>query len=111
MAMTEDRAHTLVISGDAGVKVAAEVASSLATAIDQFDRIAVDTQTVSTADVTTIQTLLSARATARARGKDLSLLAPLGEALSPVLAQAGFLSPEQEHVGFWSPLKDKPAGH
>jgi ABC-type transporter Mla MlaB component len=111
MAMTGQSMHTLVLTGDAGIKSAQDVAGALLKAIDAHAIIAVDTQTVSTADITTVQTLLSARATAHARNKSLTMLAPLGGPLQAALAQAGFLSPEQEHAGFWAPIKDQPAGH
>ncbi|MBJ3786915.1 STAS domain-containing protein [Devosia sediminis] len=109
--MTEERTYTLVLSGDAGIKSAKEVAGALTEAIDKHARIEVDTQTLSGADVTTVQTLLSARASAHARAKHLTLLAPLGGPLQAVLDAAGFLSSDQEHVGFWSALSDQPAGH
>ena len=111
MAMTEERTHTLVLTGDAGIKSARDVADSLLKAIENHPRIEVDTQTVSDADLTTVQTLLAARAAAHARQKALTLLAPLGRPLQSVLEQAGFLSPGQEHAGFWAPHSDQPAGH
>ena len=109
--MTGERTHTLVLSGDAGIKSAHEVALSLREAIDGHARIAVDTQTLSVADVTTVQTLLSARASARTLNKQLTLLAPLGAPLQAVLEQAGFLTPGQEQSSFWSTISDQPAGH
>lgn len=57
MAMTEERTHMLVLTGDAGIKSARDVADSLLKAIETHARIEVDTQTVSDADVTTVQTL------------------------------------------------------
>jgi ABC-type transporter Mla MlaB component len=111
MAMTEERTHMLALTGDAGIKSAHEVAFSLREAIEQHARIEVDTQTLSVADVTTVQTLISAHVAARALNKQLTLLAPLAEPLQAVLEQAGFLSPEQEHLSFWSPHSDQPAGH
>jgi ABC-type transporter Mla MlaB component len=109
--MAEERTHTLVLSGDAGIKSAHEVAGSLREALEGHARIEVDTQTLSAADVTTVQTLLSARASASALNKQLTLLAPLGGPLQAVLEQAGFLTPGQEHAAFWSTLPDQPAGH
>jgi len=111
MPMTEDRIHTLVLSGDTGIKSAQNVADALLEAIEAHSSILIDTQTVSAADVTTVQTLLSARKMASARQKDLAMLAPLGGPLRDVLTQAGFLSPGQEHRDFWSALPDQPAGH
>ena len=111
MAMTEERTHTLVLTGDAGIKSASDVAASLLKAIEGHARIEVDTQTLSAADVTTIQTLLSARASALARQKQLTLLAPLGGALQAVLEATGFLTSGQEHASFWTPATHQPAGH
>lgn len=111
MAMTEERRHTLVLTGDAGIKSARDVADSLLKAIESHANIQVDTQTVSAADVTTVQTLLSARASANAGQKHLTLLAPLGAPLQAVLKQAGFLNPGQEHLSFWPIPSDQPAGH
>lgn len=111
MAMTEERTFTLVLSGDAGIKSAKEVAGTLLEAIQAHSSIAVDTQTLSAADITTVQTLLSARASAHARNKQLTLLAPLGAPLQSALAAAGFLVSDQEHVGFWSASSVQPAGH
>ncbi|MCP8884568.1 STAS domain-containing protein [Devosia sp. XJ19-1] len=109
--MTEERSYTLVLTGDAGIKSAQDVAASLLEAIENHARLEVDTQTLSAADLTTVQTLLSARANAHARQRDLTLLAPLGAPLKAVLDQAGFLSPGQEHRSFWTTFADQPAGH
>lgn len=111
MSMTGKRSHTLVLSGDAGIKSAQDVAQSLRDAIESHAQVSVDTQTLGAADITTIQTLLAARAFAAARNKSLTLLAPLGQNLEAVLQQAGFLAPGQEHAGFWSTPSDQPAGH
>lgn len=108
--MTE-QTHMLVLTGDAGIKQATEVADSLRQAIDNHAAIAIDTQTISAADVTTVQTLLAARVHARAKGKALTMLAPLGAPLQAVLDAAGFLTPGQDQTAFWSATTDKPAGH
>lgn len=104
--MTEERPYTLVLSGDAGIKSAQNLAASLAQAIQDHPQVAIDTQTVSEADVTTVQTLLAARRTAESAGRDLTMLAPLGRKLNDVLAQAGFLSPDQDHRAFWCATTD-----
>lgn len=111
MLMTEERIHTLVLTGDAGIKSAQNVAASLLEAVENHKDIAVDTQTVSAADVTTVQTLLSAAAMTAARNGRLTMLAPLGAPLQATLEQTGFLSPDQKHASFWSPDSDQPAGH
>ena len=111
MPMTDERTHMLVLTGDAGIKNATEVAANLRQAIEKHPAVAIDTQALSAADVTTVQTLLAARVNARAQGKGLSLLAPLGGPLRAVLDEAGFLTPGQEQAAFWSNQPDKPAGH
>ena len=111
MPMTEDHTHMLVLTGDAGIKNATEVATNLRQAIENHPDVAIDTQALSAADVTTVQSLLAARVSARALGKQLRLLAPLGGPLQAMLDQAGFLTPGQEHAAFWPDQPDKPAGH
>lgn len=111
MPMTDEPTHMLVLTGDAGIKNATEVAADLRQAIENHPAVAVDTQALSAADVTTVQSLLAGRVSARALGKDLTMLAPLGGPLQAVLNDAGFLTPGQEHAAFWSDQPDKPAGH
>ena len=111
MPMTEDHTHMLVLTGDAGIKNATEVATNLRQAIENHPDVAIDTQALSAADVTTVQSLLAARVSARALGKQLRLLAPLVGPLQAMLDQAGFLTPGQEHAAFWPDQPDKPAGH
>ena len=111
MLMTDERTHMLVLTGDAGIKNATEVAANLRQAIENHPAVAIDTRALSAADVTTVQSLLAARVRARAQGKELRLLAPLGGPLQAVLSEAGFLTPGQEHAAFWSEQPDKPAGH
>jgi ABC-type transporter Mla MlaB component len=108
--MTGTRSHTLVLTGDAGIKSAQNVAASLKEAIAAYPDICVDTQTVSAADITTVQTLLAAQAAAAAESKSFMILAPLGKPLVAVLGQAGFLTEGQEHAGLWSPTFDQPTG-
>lgn len=89
--MTEDRPFTLVIGGDASVKSAQDIAAALKQAIDAHPIVQVDTQTLSAADITTVQTLLAGRTKAEAEGRSLIMLAPLGAPLRQVLEAAGFL--------------------
>lgn len=109
--MPHDDCYTLVLGADAGIKSAQDVAASLAQALSEHDSIGIDTQTLSGADITTIQTLLAARAKAAQQGKSLEMLAPIGAPLIAVLTAAGFLSPGQDHAGFWSGTNEHQAGH
>ncbi len=106
--MTGTRDHTHVLSGDTGIKNAAEVATGLRDALDRHQIVSVDTQTLTSADITTVQSLIAARVSAQAQGKTLTLAAPLGEKLRDVLAGAGLLSPAQTHRDFWAPSSDQP---
>lgn len=98
--MTSARSFTLVLGGDASVKSAQDVATKLGGALDDHSEIAVDTQTLTGADITTVQTLLAARTKANAQGKSLVMLAPLGEPLRRVLDAGGFLT-HAGTAGFW----------
>lgn len=107
MHMTGTRDHTHVLSGDAGIKNAAEVVNRLRQALESHKSISVDTQTLTAADITTVQSLIAARISAEAQGKSLRMDAPVGEPLSTVLREAGFLAPDQPHRDFWAPLSLK----
>lgn len=104
--MAGTRPHTLVLSGDGTIKSAAEIAASLKQALAAHDHIEIDTQALTAADLTTAQSLLSARASAAAAGKTLSLLAPIGPPLRSLLDAAGFLAPAQPHRAFWAASSD-----
>ena len=108
--MTGSQDHTHVLSGDAGIKFAAEIAAGLRQALESHKTISVDSQALTTADLATVQTLLAARASAKARGGalTLTLALPLGEPLRHVLDHAGFLSPAQPDRDFWTPSSDQP---
>ena len=108
MSMTGKPDHTLVLSGDAGIKSAQDVAASLRQALADHERIGIDTQTLTAADLTTVQTLLAARAKAAASGKALALLAPIGEPLQRVLSAAGLLATAD--AAFWAASSDQHTG-
>lgn len=99
--MTGASPFTLVLAGDATVKSAQAVATALRQAIDAHPLVQVDTQTVTSADVTTVQTLLAGLAKARAEGRTLSMLSPLGGPLRQVLQGGGFMG-EGPLAGFWN---------
>ena len=104
--MAGKRSHTLVLSGEAGIKAAAEVASSLKQALASHDHIDIDTRSLASADLTTAQTLLAARNAAAAAGKQLRMLTPLGAPLEQLLAATGLLSAGQPHRDFWAATSD-----
>jgi ABC-type transporter Mla MlaB component len=89
--MTRDSVHVVEISGDAGLRAAQDIAGSLGRALAAYDRVAVATETITGADITTIQLLLAARRQAEASGKSLSLTTTPSGALRAVLIETGCL--------------------
>lgn len=99
--MSTDGSHAVALSGDAGIRNAADVARRLKEALARHGGITIDTAQVTRADVTTVQTLLAARRQALGAGGGVMLRAPLGEALDSVLRAGGFLASGQGDAGFW----------
>ena len=92
--MTRDSVHVIEISGDAGLRAAQEIAAVLRQALASHNKIAVATEAMTGADITTIQLLLAARKQALASGKSLSLAAaPMG-VLRELLIATGCLDAE-----------------
>jgi STAS domain len=91
IAMTRDSVHVIKISGDAGLRAAQDVAGALRQALAGHDRIAIATEAMTGADITTIQLLLAARKQALASGKSLSLAAPPMGVLREQLIATGCL--------------------
>lgn len=97
-------AFVLELSGDAGIRRAQDVARQLGEAVAAHPAIVVATSGLTAADLTTVQSLLSARATATGQGKALALAQPLAGPLADVLSKMGFNAPGQPHAAFWSSL-------
>lgn len=89
--MTRDSVHTIKISGDAGLRAAQDIAELLRQAIASHDDIAIVTDAITAADITTIQLLIAASKQATAAGKTLRLAAEPGGVLRDLLIQTGFL--------------------
>jgi anti-anti-sigma regulatory factor len=117
IAMTRDGFHVVKISGDAGLRAAQDIAVSLRQALAGHDRIAIATEAVTSADITTIQLLLAASKQAHAAGKSLVLKAPPAGALRALLIDVGCLAadglPLTADGDFWTPTarpgEGKPA--
>ncbi|WP_156460506.1 lipid asymmetry maintenance protein MlaB [Devosia sp. Root635] len=105
--MTRDSVHVVKISGDAGLRAAQDIAGSLRKALTGHDQVAVATEAISGADITTIQLLLAARKQAQASGKSLTLAAPPSGVLRDLLVQVGCLDAEGQPLlpdgDFWTP--------
>lgn len=111
--MTKGSVHVVKISGDAGLRAAQDIAVSLREALAGHDKVAIATEAISGADITTIQLLLAARKQALASGKSLSLATPPTGPLRDLLIQTGCLSadgrPLTQDGDFWTPAKGKAA--
>jgi hypothetical protein len=64
--------------------------------------VTVSTSGLTGADLTTVQLLLSARATAAGQGKAFGLAQPLAAPLSDFVSRMGFMAPGQPHAAFWT---------
>ena len=111
--MTGDSAHTLKISGDAGLRNVQDIAGLLRQALEKHSAITVVTDGLTSIDVTILQLLVAARKSALASGKTLTLRAPPDGVLHRLLIQTGFVgidgksrTPEGE---FWT--KTSPTEH
>ena len=100
--MTGSSTFTLVLGGDVSVKAAGEVLTKFRSALEEHSTIALDTQTITHADVTTVQTLLAARNKAQSLGKSIYMSGPIGTPLKQVLDGAGFTHVSQPHAEFWT---------
>jgi anti-anti-sigma regulatory factor len=100
--MTGTSPFTLVLSDDLSVKSAQVLLDQLRDAVANHSTVALDMTAVSQADVTTIQTILSARAKALSLGKSLTLSAAPGPKVMSVLEAGGFLNPAQPEARFWT---------
>lgn len=115
--MTRDGVHVVQISGDAGLRAAQDIAMTLRQALTGHDRVAIATEAVTGADITTIQLLLAASKQARAAGKSLALAAPPTGALRALLIAVGCLDADGHPLtpdgDFWTqsarPGEGKPA--
>lgn len=109
--MTGNSLHVVTISGDAGLRAAQDIAGLLRQALTEHDRVAIATDAMSGADITTIQLLLAAHRQALALGKTVSLQAPATGVLRELLIQTGCLSADGKALtpddDFWT--QGKPA--
>lgn len=105
--MSSASPFVVTLSGEAGLRGAQELAATLRQALANRDSIAIATQAISGADITTIQLLLAARKQAALTGKSVTLAdAPTG-ALREALVANGCISADGRAVSddgnFWTP--------
>lgn len=92
----------LELAGDAGIKRAQDLARQLGDALAAHPALEVGTSGLTAADLTTVQLLLSARATAAGQGKSVVLRQPLAAPLADFVSRMGFMAPGQPHAAFWT---------
>ncbi|MDB5613403.1 MAG: hypothetical protein JWQ22_1056 [Devosia sp.] len=112
--MTRDSTHVVEITGDAGLRAAQDLAVTLRQAIATQDEVAIATDAITSADITTIQLLLAASKMAKASGKSLRLTAPPKGVLRELLTQTGFLDAEGRALtpdgDLWTPSPSQAKG-
>lgn len=112
--MTRGSVHVVKIAGDAGLRAAQEIAGSLRKALTGHDKVAIATEAITGADITTIQLLLAARKQALASGKSLSLASPPSGVLRELLVQVGCLDAQGRPLipdgDFWTQTAGQSGG-
>ena len=99
-----DRA--IELSGSLGIRDAGAILERLQGALAGAHSLIIDCTALTGADLSIVQLLVSARASAAAEGKTIRLKAPAGGALDQLLRQTGFLGadgkPLAPHDDFWT---------
>jgi ABC-type transporter Mla MlaB component len=99
--MTSALDHILRLEGDIGVKAATSVAAALRLALEEHAHVLVETEAVTLADLTSVQTLLSAKRMADQNGITLRMAQPLSSPFVDALESLGLLSADQSDLSFW----------
>ena len=112
--MTQGKAFVVTLAGDAGLRAAQDIAQTLRQALSGHAAIAVATEAITGADITTIQLLLAARKLALASGKTIALAAPPTGALREALIAIGCIDaqgrPLSDDGDFWAPSSNTTQG-
>ena len=109
--MTQSGAFRLPIAGDAGLRAAPTLHAALRHALTENECVELDLAALESADVSLVQLLASARKTALAEGKTLTLATPVSPVLNELLATIG-LGADGADAAFWHPAsarKDIPS--
>lgn len=95
----------LVLEGALTIRTIEATRSDLVDALARHDAIVVDCSAVTETDVSLVQLLLAARASAARAGHRFALSKPVGDALRTTLLRGGFLSDDPSNPGgsdaFW----------
>jgi ABC-type transporter Mla MlaB component len=105
MTETIASARRVALEGALTVRSAETVRATLRSALEQEGDVAIDCADASEADLSFVQLLIAARASAVHRGKTIALAAPLGAVLLNTLTRAGFRAVARPPIGdsetFW----------
>ncbi len=103
--MTE-QARAIELSGSLSIRDAGATLERLKAALAGAASLTIDCTGLTGADLSIVQLLAAARASAAAEGKSLRLVAPAGGTLHTLLQQSGFLAPDGRpkapHDQFWA---------
>jgi ABC-type transporter Mla MlaB component len=99
--MTENLASSrrVALEGALTVRCAEAVRATLRSALEQEGDIAIDCAEASEADLSFVQLLFAARASAVHRGKTIALAAPVSGVLLDTLTRAGFRAVAEPAIG------------
>jgi anti-anti-sigma regulatory factor len=84
--------HQIKLAGDLGLRDAVALTEQFRDALSEHDQIVIETEGLSGIDITILQVLVSARKSAEASGKSLTLASPPEGAFAQTLAKAGLLA-------------------
>ena len=90
--MASKTAHHIALEGDLGLRDATRLSEQFRDAIAKHSEVVMTSKGLTGIDISVLQLLVSARKTALAAGKSLTLEAPPGGALRNILVKAGFLA-------------------
>ena len=100
----------LILENALTIRTIATAHSDLVDALVSHRTILIDCSAVTEADVSLVQLLLAARASAARNGQQLTLSQPVGEALDATLRRGGFRSDDPSNPGrddaFWRGEED-----
>ena len=104
--MASKNAHHIALEGDLGLRDATRLSEQFRDALAKHSAIVIASKGLTGIDISILQLLVSARKTAVAAGKSLTLEAPPGGVLHQILLKAGFArrrrhSPDAEG-DFWT---------
>ena len=94
--------HTVSLTGSLTIRTANSVRAQLLDAVAKGHAVTVDCSGADEVDLTFVQLLVAARASAGRAGGGLALTQPAGGALMAALRQGGFINGDRDDDRFWT---------